>query len=52
MPHPVVPDKAGAGGTGASEGTAVLHPEQSDPKGLRTQKDEVGSFERRNHKVP
>lgn len=51
MPHPVVPDKTGARGTSASEGTAVFHPKQSDLEGMRTQKDEVGPFERRNHKV-
>ena len=51
MPHPIVPDKAGARGTSPSEGTAVFHPKQSDLEGLRTQKDEVSPLERRNHKV-
>ena len=51
MPHPIVPDKAGARGTSASESTALFHPKQSDSEGVRTQEDEVSPLERRNHKV-
>jgi hypothetical protein len=51
VPHPIVPDKAGARGTSASEGTAVFHPKQSDLEGVRTKEDEFSPLERRNHKV-
>jgi hypothetical protein len=51
VPHPIVPDKAGARGTSASESTALFHPKQSDLEGVRTKEDEFSPLERRNHKV-
>jgi hypothetical protein len=52
VPRSVIPDQACPGGAGSSKGAFELHLEQSDPKSMRTQKDEVGPLERRNHKVP